>query len=83
MLEPTQRLEYLGFLIDTVEMKLFLPETKILKIQNLAEKFISEQISARQLASFLGLLQTLQATLPAITLRHCSFEISRETFPRL
>ena len=65
VLEPTQRLEYLGFLIDTVEMKFFLPETKILKIQNLAEKFLSEQISARQLASFLGLLQ---ATLPAITL---------------
>ena len=65
VLEPTQRLEYLGFLIDTVEMKFFLPETKILKIQNLAEKFVSEQISARQLASFLGLLQ---ATLPAITI---------------
>ena len=49
-------------------MKFFLPETKILKIQNLAEKFTSEQISARQLASFLGLLQTLQVTLPAITI---------------
>ena len=65
VLEPTQRLEYLGFLIDTVEMKFFLPEMKILKIQNLAEKFLSEQISARQLASLLGLLQ---ATLPAITI---------------
>ena len=65
VLEPTQRLEYLGFLIDTVEMKFFLPEMKILKIQNLAEKFLQEQISARQLASLLGLLQ---ATLPAITI---------------
>ena len=65
VLEPTQRLEYLGFLIDTVEMKFFLPEMKILKIQNLAEKFLSEQTSARQLASLLGLLQ---ATLPAITI---------------
>ena len=63
--------------------EVFLARNKILRIQNLAEKFISEQISARQLASFLGLLQTLQATLPAITLCHCSFEISRETFPRL
>ena len=62
-LEPTQRLEYLGFVIDSVEMKFFLPG--ILKIQNLAEKFLSEQISARQLTSFLGLLQ---AVLPAITI---------------
>ena len=70
VLEPTQRLEYLGFLIDTVEMKFFLPEMKILKIQNLAEKFLSEQISARQLASLLGLLQ---ATLPAITVASLYF----------
>ena len=71
VLEPTQRLEYLGFLIDTVEMKFFLPEMKILKIQNLAEKFLSEQISARQLASLLGLLQ---ATLPAITIAPLYFQ---------
>ena len=70
MLEPTQRLEYLGFVIETVEMKFFLPEMKILKIQNLAEKFLSEQISARQLASLLGLLQ---ATLPAITIAPLCF----------
>ena len=44
--------------------EVFLAEMKILKIQNLAEQFLSEQISARQLASLLGLLQ---ATLPAIT----------------
>ena len=64
MLEPTQRLEYLRFVIDTVEFhEICLPGMKILKIQNLAEKFLSEQISARQPASFLGLLQV---TLPAI-----------------
>ena len=50
MLEPTQGLEYPGFVTDTVEMKFFFPGMKM-------------QISARQLASFLGLLQ---ATLPAI-----------------
>ena len=76
MLEPTQRLEYLRFLIDTVEIKFFfMSEMKILKIQNLAEKFLSEQISARQLASLLGLLQ---ATLPAITIAPLYFSQSSE-----
>ena len=77
MLEPTQRLEYLGFLVDTVEMKFFLPEMKILKIQDLAEKFLSEQISARQLASLLGLLQ---ATLPAITIAPLYFRNLQRPF---
>ena len=48
---PTQRLELFGFSIDIVETKFFLPGKKILKIQNLAEKFLSEQISARQLGN--------------------------------
>ena len=80
VLEPTQRLEYLGFLIDTVEMKFFLPEMKILKVQNLAEKFLSEQVSARQLASLLGLLQ---ATLPAITIAPLYFRNLQRDLSRL
>ena len=79
VLEQTQSLEYLGFVIDTVKMKFSLQRMKILEIRNLAEKFLSKQISARQLASFLSLLQ---ATLPAVRIAPLYFRNYQTDFAK-
>ncbi|MCG7875172.1 MAG: reverse transcriptase domain-containing protein [Candidatus Thiodiazotropha endolucinida] len=55
--EPSQRIIFFGFLIDSVLFCVFLTDEKITKIFNLA-KFLLEKevIVVRQLASFIGLI---------------------------
>ena len=54
---PCQRIVFFGFIIDSVEFKIFLTEEKIEKIEKKAKKLISlKNIVVRDLASFIGLV---------------------------
>lgn len=63
-LQPTQSIQYLGFLIDSQQMKILLTEEKIGHL-SAACKMVRQQgfLSARELARLIG---KLTATLPAI-----------------
>lgn len=61
---PTHRLEYLGFVVDTREMSISLPESKVKAIQKEATLLLSaETVQIRKLAHFIG---TLVATKAAV-----------------
>ncbi|XP_070550151.1 uncharacterized protein [Ptychodera flava] len=66
-LVPTQEIEFLGFLINSVTMRMFLPESKILQIinqcANLAHKTL---VSVRELAQIIGrMTASVAAIIPA------------------
>ena len=67
VLEPTQVIDYLGFLVKSREMKLLLPRKKLKGIiKNIQQVLNKEVITVRQLASVLGKLQaTAEAIYPA------------------
>ena len=67
MLEPYQLIEFLGFLVDSRVMKLFLPQEKIDKIKKECQAMLRKaHSSARDLAHLIGLLTaTNPACLPA------------------
>ena len=58
ILIPNQKLIFFGFIIDTVEFKVFLTEAKINKIMVLAHTLLKnfKCITVRTLASFIGLI---------------------------
>ena len=56
-LVPSQRIIFFGFIIDTVEFKIFLTEEKINKILLKAENLLkNSKVIVRELASFIGLI---------------------------
>ena len=57
VLIPTQRLVFFGFIIDSVEFKIFLTEEKLQKIILCAKKLLEKKVVIiRDLASFIGLI---------------------------
>ena len=55
LLTPTQSIEFLGFLINSLELRLTLPSEKARKIQQDAVKLLQHQVlTARELAIFIG-----------------------------
>ena len=68
VLEPTQTLEFLGITVDTVQMTLSLPPSKIKKIRAEARKLQDEPlISAHSLARLLGRMNAASHQLPYST----------------
>ena len=63
VLTPKQQAEYLGFIVNSIEMKLFLTEEKLLRSNLEAEMLLKSNPVVKILASFLGFCQS---TLPAI-----------------
>lgn len=54
---PSQRILFFGFIIDSVEFKVFLPEEKICKILSKAKMLLEKRtVVVRELASFIGLI---------------------------
>jgi len=54
---PTQRIVFFGFVLDSVQFKVFLTEEKVSKIIAKGMKLLeTETVSVRQLASFIGML---------------------------
>jgi hypothetical protein len=66
-LVPSQQIEFLGFLIDSVTMSLQLPGEKLRKTRKQCRQLLNlEQISLRELSKFLRLLTfSIQAVFPA------------------
>jgi ribonuclease HI len=55
--EPTNKIKYLGFVIDTAEMTVSLPENKIEKIETECKKLLSKKFAKiREVAAVIGLL---------------------------
>lgn len=68
-LEPTQRISFLGFILDTTTMELIVPREKLRKISRECYSAIRAGVlPARKLASLLGLLQSVTAAINLGTL---------------
>ena len=70
VLTPKQQAEYLGFIVNSIEMKLFLTEEKLLRSKLEAEMLLKSNPVVKILASFLGFCQS---TLPAIAVAPLHF----------
>ena len=63
-LDPSREMEYLGVLINSLQMTLFLPEIKVTKIIKMCQKLTKAHlVTLRELSSLIG---TLVSTAPAI-----------------
>ena len=67
VLHPVRCMEYLGFVINSLEMKLFLPTEKMSQLlQDCKDLILEKSASVRTLSHIIGrLTSTLQAVLPA------------------
>lgn len=67
VLHPAQSMEYLGFVISSIEMKLFLPPGKMSQlVQDWKDLILERRASVRTLSQIIGkLTSTMQAVLPA------------------
>lgn len=64
MLQPKQQCEFLGFVFDTIDMSISLPENKRKKILQLTRKFLKlPSTTIREFSQFIG---TLTAACPAV-----------------
>ena len=70
VLTPKQQAEYLGFIVNSIEMKLFLTEEKLLRSKLEAEMLLKLNPVVKILASLLGFCQS---TLPAIAVAPLHF----------
>ena len=67
VLKPTQEIEFLGMVVNSVSMEISLPGEKLRQIRGEATKLLSQsQVSARLLSKFIGKLNAAaQAVVPA------------------
>ena len=67
VLHPAQSMEYLGFVISSIEMKFFLPPGKMSQlVQDCKDLILEKSASVRTLSQIIGkLTSTMQAVLPA------------------
>ena len=70
VLAPKQQAEYLGFIVNSIKMTLFLTEEKLLRAKLEAERLLKSNPVVKILASFLGFCQS---TLPAIAVAPLHF----------
>ena len=65
--QPTQHLEFLGFLVNTRDMTLLLPDCKVSSIKTLCSTLLSQRdVSVRVLSQLIGkLTASIQAVFPA------------------
>lgn len=81
VLEPTRKLEYLGFMLDTMSLTLSLSDTKLASLQSECRALAqTETTTVRELASLIGkLAATKLAVLPApLHFRHLQMHAARE-----
>lgn len=77
-LEPVTQISFLGFVIDSVVMKIFLPEVKVQKIVLACSKLISEpKPTVRQVAHVTGLLVSSFPAMNYLRLYYRSIELCK------
>ena len=65
VLDPTNRIEFLGFIADSINMTLVIPEKKVTSLVSLCTKTLEEEsLTLRELAKVIG---KLKASSPAFT----------------
>lgn len=65
---PAPRLEFLGLEIDGNSLKFYVPQKKIEKMKDTITKLVkAEQVSVRQIASVVGLIQSFKRAIGSIT----------------
>ena len=76
---PAQKLEYLGFIIDTTSMTLALPVEKIKSIQSSARKLLATKgtTSIRLLSRFIGLCTSVKHAVSQAPLHYRSLQFVR------
>ena len=80
ILEPTRKLDFLGFTVDTVSMELRLPGDKLKKIRAEARKIWgAESVSGRALARLIGRMNATTQVIPpaALFYRHLQRDLAR------
>ena len=80
ILEPTQRLDFLGFTVDTNSMELRLPNEKLKNIRAEARKIRgAEPVSGRTVARLIGKMNATTQVIPPAPLfyRHLQRDLSR------
>ena len=67
LLIPSQQIEFLGYMVNSVSMSLSLPKDKLKKVQNQCQKLLDNPVTTvRELSKVLGLLSSsIQAVFPA------------------
>ena len=77
---PTQKLEYLGFIIDSTSMTLALPVGKIQLIKSSAQKLLRTKgtISIRLLSRFIGLCTSVKYAVSQAPLRYRSLQFLKK-----
>ena len=67
LLIPSQQIEFLGYMVNSVSMSLSLPKDKLKKVQNHCQKHLDNPVTTvRELSKVLGLLSSsIQAVFPA------------------
>ena len=67
LLIPSQQIEFLGYIVNSVSMSLSLPKDKLKKVQNHCQKLLHNPLTTvRELSKVLGLLSSsIQAVFPA------------------
>ena len=78
---PTQKLEYLGFIIDTTSMALVLRLEKIQSIQSSAREFLATKgtISTKLLSRFIGLCTSVKRAASQAPLHYRSLQFLRNS----
>ena len=81
---PTQKLEFLGFIIDSTSMSLALQVGKIQSIKSSARKLLRTKgtISIRQLSRFIGLCTSAKYAVPQAPLHYRSLQFLRNSVLR-
>lgn len=71
VINPTQRIVFLGYLIDSVQFKVFLTEEKIEKILGMSEKVLKSDFpSIREVSSLIGLYSSASCAVLLAPLFH-------------
>ncbi|CAL8101581.1 unnamed protein product [Orchesella dallaii] len=80
VLNPVQKLEYLGFVIDSFRYEIGLPTSKRLKIKQFANALLQDkELTPRKLAKFIGMITAVKIAHQTSTLklRQCQLHLIR------
>ena len=70
-LRLTQQIQFLGFILDSTQMKLFLPEEKILGISQMCQSLLDQtKVSIRQMSQLLGRMVAASPAVLSAPLRY-------------
>ena len=77
-MDPAQKVEFLGYVLDSVDMSVSLPHRKCVRIRELGLRLLPcAQVRLRDLASFIGTVVAAEHAVPMAALRYKYLEIVR------